>query len=65
MGPFSYQNGRQSQKMGKKNENFEFYGLKLPENCNQPVRYAHCWKAYLIGYNSAIQKFCLKCNPDF
>ena len=49
----------------KKNENVDFDGLKLPENCNQPVRYAHCWKDYLTGYNFAIQKFCLKCNPDF
>jgi len=26
---------------------------------------AHCWKAYLIGYNIAILKIDLKCNPDF
>ena len=45
-----------SQKMGKKNENFDFDGLKLPENCNKPECYAHCWKAYLIGYNFVIQK---------
>ena len=65
MRPFSYQNGRQSQKMGKKNENFDFDGLELPENCNKPECFVHCWKAYLIGYIFVIQKITLKCNPDF
>ena len=49
----------------KKNENFDFDGLELPENCNKPVCYAHCWKAYLICYSFVIQKIALKCNPDF
>ena len=49
----------------KKNENFEFGVLQLPENCNKPESFAHCWKAYLIGYNFVIQKIALKCNPDF
>ena len=50
--------------MGKKNENFDFDGLELPKTCNKPESYAHCWKAYLIGYNFVIQKIALKCNPD-
>ena len=65
MRPFLYQNGRQSQKMGKKDENLHFDGLELPENFNKPEYYAHCLKAYLIGYNFVIQKIALKCNPDF
>ena len=40
-------------------------GLELPENCSKPECYAHCWKAYLIGYNLVIQKIALKYNPDF
>ena len=51
--------------MGKKNENFDFDGLVLPENCNKPECYAHYWKADLIGYNFVIQNVALKCNPDF
>ena len=51
--------------MDKKNENFDFDGLELPKNCNKPECYSHCWKAYLIGYNFAIRKIALKCNPDF
>ena len=51
--------------MGKKNENFDIDGLKLPENRNKPVYYAYCWKAYLVGYTFVIQKIALKCNPDF
>jgi len=52
-------------KMVKKNENFDFDGPELPENCNKPECYAHCWKAYLNGYNFVIQKNFLKCKPDF
>ena len=54
-----------SQKVGKKNVNFDFGGLELPKNCNNPECYAHSWKAYLIGYNFVIQKIALKFNPDF
>ena len=48
----------------KKKENFDFDGLKLPKSCNELMCYIHCWKAYLIGYNSVLQTFALKCNPD-
>jgi len=37
-------------------------------NCLKTARnrsYAHCWKAYLIGYNFVIQKIAPKSNPDF
>jgi len=46
-------------------ENFDFDGLKLTKNCNKPVCKAHCWKAYLIGYNFIMQKIALKCKPEF
>ena len=49
----------------KKNENFDFDGLELPKNSNEPECYAHYWKAHLIGYNFVTQKIALKCNPDF
>ena len=49
----------------KKNENFDFDGLELPENRNKPECYAHCWKAHLIGYIFVIPITALQCNPDF
>ena len=39
----------------------DFNSLKTT---NKPVSYAHCWKAYLTGYNFVVQIFALKCNPD-
>ena len=60
IGPFLYQNGRQSLKMILQNGNFEFDELNLPKNYNKPECYAHCWKAYLIGHNS---KNCSKMQP--
>ena len=43
-----------AKKWVKKNENCDFDGLELPKNCNKPECSAHCWKAYLIGYNFVI-----------
>ena len=51
--------------MCKQNENVDFDRLELPENCNKPKCYAHCWKAQLFGYNFVIQKIVLKCKPEF
>ena len=47
-----------------KNDNFDFDGLKLSKTCNKLLCYAHCWKAYLIGYTFVVQKIAVKCNPD-
>ena len=66
MGSFSYQNGRQSQKMGKKKRKIStLMDLNCLKTAKKPECYAHSWKAYLIGYNFVIQKIALKYNPDF
>ena len=65
IGPFSNQNGRQSQKMGKKMKILALMDLNCLKTAINWCDMVHGWKAYLTGYNFATQKFCLKCNPDF
>ena len=51
--------------MVKKIKILTLMDLDCLKNAKKPDRCAHCWKAYLIGYNFVKQKIALKCNPDF